>query len=168
MVEFAVVAPIGFLLLLGIAILALVEMDSVQLSNLTRDSARAGAICGSSARAAGGQLPDGSTCTYAHLQTYVSNRLKALPSGSASKPPTGSFGSNCDTTATNAIVCVWTAAHVAVSISGSNPLDACAKGDTLEVVTQYNAQLYLPLINKFFGGSTTKSLQSDATGTCEQ
>lgn len=168
MVEFAVVAPIGFLLLVGIAILALVEMDSVQLSNLTRDAARAGAICGSSQRASGGLLPDGSTCTYAHLQTYLSNRLRGLPSGSAGKPATGSFGSNCDTTATNAVVCVWTASHAMVSISGSNPLDACARGDVLEVVTQFNAQLYVPVVGRFFGGGSTKSLQADATATCEQ
>ena len=167
MVEFAVVAPLGFLLLLGIAILALVEMDSVQLSNLTRDAARAGAICGSSGRAPG-KLPDGNACSYANLTAYISNRLGALPSGSKGKPATGSFGSNCDTTATNSVVCVWTAAHTAVSITNTTPLDACAKGDILEVVTQYNAQLYLPLVSQFFNGNGTKSLQADATGTCEQ
>jgi Flp pilus assembly protein TadG len=169
MVEFAIVAPIGFLLLLGVGILGVVEMDTVQLSNLTRDSARAGAICGSASRAGGTQLPDGAACTYANLQTYISNRVRGLPSGTASKPSTSGFGSNCDTTGANAIVCVWTPSHGAVSISGSNPLDACAKGDVLEVVTQFNAELYLPLVSRVMASSgTTRSLVADASGACEQ
>lgn len=168
MVEFALVAPLGLLLVLGIAILGLVEMDSIQVTNLTRDAARGGAICGSANRAAGSLLPDGSTCSYAHLQTYITNRLKGLPSGSPSKPATGSFGSNCDKTAANSVVCVWTSSHGTVAITGSNPLDACAKGDELEVVTQYNAQLYISLLGKFFGNGSTKPLLADATATCEQ
>jgi Flp pilus assembly protein TadG len=169
MVEFAIVAPIGFLLLLGVAILGIVEMDAVQLTNLTRDSARAGAICGSSTRAGGTQLPDGTTCSYDHLQAYISNRVKGLPSGTASKPGTSGFGSNCDTTGANAIVCVWTASHGAVSISGSNPLDACAKGDVLEVITQFNAELYVPVVSSVMATTGTyRSLVADASGTCEQ
>ncbi len=169
MVEFAIVAPLGFLLFLGIIVLGLVELDQVQLTNATRDAARAAAICGSSSRAAGTQL-NGSTCSYSVLQSYVNSRESSLPSGSASKPSTTGYGSNCDTTGSTAIVCVWTATHGSVSISGSNPLDACAKGDEIEVVTQYSAQLYLPLISNVFGsnGTTSRALTADATATCEQ
>ena len=172
MVEFAIVAPLGFLLLLGIVVLGLVEMDQIGLTNATRDAARAAAICGSSSRDTGTKLPDSanSTCSYTALKAYVTARVAALPSGSASKPSTSGYGSNCDTTPTNAVICVWTASHGTVSITSSNPLDACVKGDEIEIVTQFNAQLYLPLVSNVFGssGSTSRALTADATATCEQ
>ncbi|HZS14837.1 MAG TPA: TadE family protein [Candidatus Dormibacteraeota bacterium] len=171
MVEFAIVAPLGFLLLLGIVVAGLVEMDQIGLTNATRDAARAAAICGSSSRDSSTKLPDGSTvCSYSALKSYVSTRVSSLPSGSASKPSTSGYGSNCDTTPTNAVICVWTSTHGTVSISGSNPLDACAKGDEIEIVTQFNAQLYLPLVSNFLGtgGGSSRALTADATATCEQ
>jgi Flp pilus assembly protein TadG len=167
-VEFAIVAPMAFLLLIGIVVFALLEMNEVQLSNMTREAARAAGVCGGVQRDANSQLPNGSVCSYSNLKTYVTNRLSALPSGSVSKPATGSFGSNCDKTATNAIVCVWTASHSAVAIT-SNALDACVKGDELEIITQFDQQLYVPLVSRFFGASgTTKSISADAYAECEQ
>jgi Flp pilus assembly protein TadG len=170
MVEFAIVAPLGLLLMFGIVIFGLLEMNQVALSNLTRDSVRAGGVCGSAQRATNSKLPDGNACSYANLKTYVSSRLNGLPSGSVVKPPTGSFSStNCDTTASNAIYCVWDPSHNAVAISGSNPLDACIKGDELEIVTEFNQSLYTPFVGKAFGGSgTNKTLSADAYAACEQ
>src|SRR2546425_624963 len=57
MVEFALLAPTGFLLLLGIVVVGIVVTNLVQLTNAARDGARAAAICGSVATA---QMPDGS------------------------------------------------------------------------------------------------------------
>jgi len=178
-VEFAIMGPLGFLLLLGIVILGLLEMNQVQLSNLTRDSARAGAICGGADRILSTnqpKLPNGQTCTYANFQAYVTSQLNGLTSGSVSKPATGGFSSNnCDLTASNAVYCVWqptNGTRTAVSIpTGSNPLDACRKanGDEIEVVTQFSENLYIPMLGNLVGGSgNTKSLVADAYAACEQ
>jgi hypothetical protein len=167
-VEFAIVAPLAFLLFIGIVVFALLEMNQVQLSNLTRETARAAGVCGGAHRDTNSQLPNGATCSYPNLKAYVSNRLNVLPSGAVSKPATGSFGSNCDKTVANVVVCVWTSSHGTVAIT-TNALDACVKGDEFEIITQFNQQLYVPLVGQFFGGSgTTKSISADAYAECEQ
>ena len=61
MVEFALIAPAGFLLLLSILVVGIIVTNYIQLANAARDGARVAAICGSSTTA---QMPDNSgQCT---------------------------------------------------------------------------------------------------------
>jgi Flp pilus assembly protein TadG len=50
MVEFAMAAPLGFLLLLGIAVLGIVLTHQIQLNQAVKSSARAVAVRGGAAR----------------------------------------------------------------------------------------------------------------------
>ena len=65
MVEFAFVAPLGFLLLLSIIVTAIIVTNFIQVTNIARDGARVAAICGS---VPGTPMPDGSgPCTGAAI-----------------------------------------------------------------------------------------------------
>src|SRR5579859_2490443 len=80
MVEFALLAPLGFLLLLSIIVVGIVVTNYIQLTNAARDGARVAAICGSSSTA---QMPNGTgTCTPALVAAYITGHLVALPAGS--------------------------------------------------------------------------------------
>jgi Flp pilus assembly protein TadG len=66
LVEFALVAPLGFLLILGIIVSGIVVTNYIQLTNAARDGARLAAICGSGvnlAAPATTQLPTVSVCS---------------------------------------------------------------------------------------------------------
>src|SRR5579864_5775642 len=80
MIEFALLAPLGFLLLLSIVVMGIIVTNYIQLTNEARDGARVAAICGSSATA---QMPNGAgQCTPALVASYITGHLVALPAGS--------------------------------------------------------------------------------------
>src|SRR5438128_583948 len=81
--EFTFVAPIGFLLLLGIIVVGILVTNLVQLTNGAREGARLAAICGSNTSAA---MPDGSgrACTAVNIASYITDHLVAVPAGSVS------------------------------------------------------------------------------------
>jgi len=183
MVEFAILAPLAFLLLLGLVVTGIFVTNQVALSNGVRDAARAAAVCGSIAGrpstgtnpqvpATGGQsaLP----CSWSNLQTYIAARMKTLFGGGAISAPAGKFGTNCAVTSGTATVevCVYDASGNAVVLdtSGAFPLDACAKGYSIEVSAQDAQPLYLPLVGRFLGsnGTTNRNLTADARATCEE
>jgi Flp pilus assembly protein TadG len=186
MVEFALLAPVAFLILMGLVVTGIVVTNEVALSNGVRDIARAAAVCGSIAGrppstgtdpqlpATGGQ--SALSCSWTNLQTYVSARMKTLTGGGAITAPTGSFGTNCLATSgasgiATVEVCVYDSSGNAVALdtSGAYPLDACAKGYSIEVSAQDAQPLYLPLVGRFLGsnGTTNRNLTADARATCE-
>ena len=189
MVEFALLAPFAFLLLMGIVVTGIVVTNQVALSNGVRDIARAAAVCGSIAGrppstgttpqlpATGGQ--GALNCSWTNLQSYVSARMKTLVGGGTITAPTGtgSFGSNCLPTsgasgAATVEVCVYDSSGnvVPLDTSGAYPLDACAKGFSIEVSAQDAQPLYLPLVGRLLGsnGTNNRNLTADARATCEE
>ena len=189
MVEFALLAPVAFLLLMGLVVTGIVVTNQVALSNGVRDIARAAAVCGSVAGrpvppptgtynpqlpATGGQSALG--CSWTNLQTYISARMKTLAGGTITAP-TGSCGTNCRATsgasgAATVEVCVYDSSGniVPLDTSGAYPLDACAKGFSIEVSAQDAQPLYLPLVGRLLGsnGTTNRNLTADARATCEE
>lgn len=179
MVEFALVAPIAFLILLGIVITGIAVSNQIALSNGVRDAVRAAAVCGGNIgpRDLNTQLPStngqaAQTCSWANFQTYISARLSKLAGAGTVSPPTGSFAGNTNCAAVAAAeVCLYKSDGTAVALSSSNPLDLCQKGYKIEVSSQYGQPLFIPLVGRFLGsnGSTsTRNLTADAQATCEQ
>jgi Flp pilus assembly protein TadG len=153
LVEFALVAPIGFLLLLGIIVSGIVVTNFVQLTNAARDGARIAAICGHVANA---PMPDGSgLCSDAAIQSYITNHLVAVP---LSQTPL-------------IFVCLPDdAAHNQCATLGQQGIHNCQVGRIVEVDMSYDQPLYLPLVTNLFQTKPngTRLLQASAEATCEQ
>jgi Flp pilus assembly protein TadG len=174
MVEFAIIGPITFLIVLGIIVVGLAVANQNLLSNAVRDSARAAAVCGSSLRDAQTQLPaagsqPAQTCSWANFDTYTQARLKQLAGKSALSAPTG--GTNCLALPSGAaLICLYDATDTAV-VYASNPLDSCKAGYKIDVESRYAQSLYLPAVGNSLGNNgstTTRTLTADAESTCEQ
>lgn len=178
MVEFALLAPVAFLLLLGTIVTGLVVVDQVSLSNAVRDVARAAAVCGGNGgpRDPHTQLPGSNglpaqVCSWPNLQAYARARLGSLLGGGRLSPPAGNFPANCQAAGV-VEVCLWKAdGTTGVPTGSSNPLDLCVKGDQIEISGQYAQPLYLPLVGRWLGSGgsdSTRTLSADARATCEQ
>jgi hypothetical protein len=177
MVEFAFVAPMFFLLVLGIVVVGLVAGNQNLLSNSVRDVARSAAICGGSSGPrdpltelpAVGSLP-AQSCSWAHLDTYAAARLGQIGGNSTLSAPAG--GANClALTSGAALVCLYDKGDAVKAIAGgSNPLDDCKAGYKIDISSRYLQPVYLPLLGQFIGdnGTTTRTLTADAEATCEQ
>jgi Flp pilus assembly protein TadG len=164
MVEFALIAPAGFLLLLSILVVGIVVTNYIQLANAARDGARIAAICGSSTTA---QMPDNSgTCTPVAVATYITSHLVALPAGSVQPQiyfcTLGQVQSGSCTTSAN--LCSTLASSAQTSFC------QCQHGSLLEVTMSYAQPLYIPLVGNFFQTSpnNTRLLSASAEATCEQ
>jgi Flp pilus assembly protein TadG len=154
MVEFALMAPLGLLLLLGTVIAGIFGMNYLQLSNAVRDGVRAAAVCGGSGRSSQPQLPsnqvtalpNGASCTDANLIAYVKSRFQAIPGNQASLTvtlPTGGTGDH---------------------------LSQCGYRKTVEVQASYDQPLYIPLIANLLSNNhgTTYTIRAEAEATCEE
>lgn len=155
MVEFALVAPMALVLLIGIVIVAIVVTNYVQLTNTARDGARVAAICGSNASAL---MPDGSgsTCTDSNVKSYITAHLVAVPAGSVSPQ-----------------IFVCTAQEIALGTcnSGSqSSISYCQPGSIVEIDMYYDQPLYVPIISSFLGNQPNGAmrLNASAQATCEQ
>lgn len=178
MVEFAFVAPMFFLLALGIVVVGVVAANQNLLSNGVREVARSAAICGGSSRPATTQLPaagsvSAQTCSWAHLDTYAVAQLSQIAGNSTHSAPTAPVGShNCQALPSgSALLCLYDNTDAAVSAIAVNPLDDCQVGYKIDVSSQYLQPLFLPLVGNFIGnnGSTSnRTLTADAEATCEQ
>jgi len=151
-------APVIFLLVMGIVVTAIVVTNMVQLQNTVRDAARAAAVCGGPSRPSGGDaptLPGGLSCTSLNLPAFFDNHLSAIPTGSV-KP----------------YLCVEIngASCTGVLATSENVFDQCDQGQTIEVQASYAQPLYLPLVGNIFGtgGGNTRTLSASATAVCEQ
>lgn len=149
-VEFALVGPTAFLLLVGAVVLGIVITHEIQLSQAVRDSARAAAICGSSTdQATGSTLPDGTLCTTANITAYINARVDAVS----------------PTLANQAVITVFDTKGG----SFTSP-SACAPGDTLQVSITYQQPLFVPLVGALVGNpsTNTRTISAQGEATCEQ
>ena len=150
-IEFALVGPLAFLLLLGGVVLGIVITHEIQLTAAVRDGARAAAICGSSTdQSIGATLPDGTLCTTANVTTYINSRVATVSSKLANQ----------------AVVTVYDAAGIRVGASAT----ACARGYTVEVSITYQQPLFVPFVGAVFGdpSTNTRTISAQGAATCEQ
>ena len=156
MVEFALVAPVAFLLLLGIVLTGIVVTNYIQLTNAARDGARLAAICGSGVNhpaPATTQMPDGSGfCSASNIQHYIANHLVSVP---LARLPSvyvcaASAAGNCQAT--------------------GQGINFCQPGKIVEVDMTYDQPLYLPLISNLLetNANGTRTITASAQATCEQ
>jgi Flp pilus assembly protein TadG len=166
MVEFALVAPVAFTLLLGLPVLAILVMGQIQLTNAVRDGIRAAAICGSDPQQSN-TLPDGTTaCTASganpgtNVKAYVDSRFDALQGSSD-----------------NAVIIymnIYDKTDATHTVKGTYPATMCQRGQVIEVEAQYSQPLYVPFIGRLLGGSAynqasnTRTITDKAQAVCEQ
>ena len=153
MVEFALVSPVAFLLLLGIVLLGVIVMNQIRLTNIARDDARAVGLCGSLGSGNGETLPDTPTlaCSDANVTTFLKDSFKSVDSTFAWAP-------------------TWkiTKQDGTAPSGGSNSLSDCSLGNLVVVSVTYQQQLYIPLVANFFATSgTTRALTATAEAQCE-
>ena len=146
MVEFALVAPLAFLLLMGLLVLGIVVMNLIQLTNAVRDGARAAAVCGGAGFQSGSTqtLPNGVTCSTTALNSYITSKLQSITGVTPS---------------------------VTILTSGGTDLTQCSKGVEVKVTASYPQPLYFPLVGRLLGDSGNSAVRTiSATGeaTCEQ
>jgi Flp pilus assembly protein TadG len=148
MVEFALLAPVFLLLMVGLLITGVVVLNDVELSNGVRDGARAGAICGSQLFKSGtsAELPNQRTCNTTNLVAYVQSRISTIPGITP---------------------------QISVDFSGglSNDPTTCSPGQKIKVSASYQQPLFAPLIGNFFGdagNSAVRTITAVAEATCEQ
>jgi TadE-like protein len=160
MIEFALLAPLGFLLLLSVIVMGIIVTNYIQLTNMARDGARVAAICGSSATA---QMPDGSgPCTPALVASYITGHLVALPAGSVT--PQIYFCTALD-------IQKGTCANSTNLLSSSGASFAqCQRGAIFQINMSYDQPLYFPLLSNLFQTKPngTRTLSASAQATCEQ
>lgn len=151
MAEFALIAPMGFLLLMSIVVLGVVTTNFIQVTNIARDGARMAAIC--AGEPTGGTIPDGSglSCTVTNLETYMEGHLTSIPAGSVTP---------------SIVVC--TAGTCSAPAGGILP-QQCNSGALIEVQMSYPQPLYLPMVSTFFqtNSNGTRLLQAQAEAGCE-
>ena len=154
-VEFALLAPLALVLLIGIVIAGIVAMTYVQLHNAVRDGARAAAVCGGSARDPNNDqetltpttlLPNGQQCTDANLIAYVKSRFQAIPGNQATLQvtlPTGGAGDH---------------------------MSQCQYQKSVEIHASYDQPIYIPILSNFLsnnGSGSTFTISATAEATCE-
>jgi Flp pilus assembly protein TadG len=155
MVEFALMAPLAVVLLVGTVIGGIFSMNYVQLTNAVRDGVRAAAVCGGSGRNNQSQipssqiptLPDGTACNDTNLKAFIRNRFQAIPGNQATLNvtlPTGGAGDH---------------------------MSQCQYRKTIEIKATYDQPLYMPLVSRFLsnnGSGSTYTITAQAEATCEQ
>ena len=159
--EFALVAPVAFLLLCSIIVASIVVTNFIQVTNIARDGARVAAICGSGSVTT--QMPDGSgPCSWTAISTYITQHLIAIPSGGVT--PTIHV---CTPTQVDSGTCAATS-----SCAGGQTVCQCQAGRIVEVDMSYPQPLYLPVVSNLLQspGSPNGSrlLTASAQATCEQ
>jgi len=171
LVEFALLAPIAFMLIFGLMVSAIVVTNIVQLNNAVRDGARIAAVCGSSNRnnptTVNGittVIPTSDTthqaCTDGNVRWYISQHLTAVP---VNLTPSIAV---CDSSTQNN--CVTTS-------SSGDVINTCQAYSKYVVVTASIRQnLFLPLVGQFFGADAqdkandTRLITATAEAACEQ
>ena len=152
LVEFALLAPVLFLVLLGLIIVSIVAMNQVQLNNVVRDGARVAGLCGSGKHDASvvitGNPVGQQACTTANIQTYIRGHLQALPAGSVvlNVSITAPAGGNCGT---------------------CNDLSECSVGAILSISASYEQPLFVPLVSTLFSNNSPRDSNRLMTATAQ-
>jgi Flp pilus assembly protein TadG len=148
MVEFALIAPLALVLILGLLVTGIVVLNQVELTNGVRDGARAAAVCGGAGfqdTTGSIKLPNGQACTQSNLNSYIQSRIQTIPGVTP---------------------------IVQVFVNGSpQSLDKCQKGQIVSVTASYAQPLYAPLVGVWLGdpgNSAVRTLNATAEATCEQ
>lgn len=157
MVEFALIAPIAFLLLMSIIVVGIFVTNYIQLTNVARDGARVAAICGAGNSVTAAQMPNGGgSCSDVLLQSYITNQLVTIPAGSVSPL---------------IFVCAAASAGTCSSSAIANGFEGCygQSGRIIEVDMYYDQPLYLPLVSTLFQNESNgmRRLYASAQATCE-
>ncbi len=160
MVEFALAAPLAFLLLLGLVVVGITVTHQIQLNQAVKNSARAVAICGVAAEqnpynSPAGTLPNGRSCTpgtNGNVQAYINGQLDGVASGLGGQDTVTVYDTSGSAT-------VWTSTELA---------DACSPGEIIQVSISYQQPLYLPLVGYALGNgpTDTRQLSADGEATC--
>jgi Flp pilus assembly protein TadG len=150
--EFALIAPIGFLLITTIVVVGIVVTNFIQLTNAARDGVRVAAICaGDVTSGLTPQLPDGTSCSVTSVDAYINARLTSIPSITPTIQvcPAGSSGSSCPV--------------------ASADLSGCTSGAYLEVTMSFDQPLFLPMVSSFFQTKPNgvRTLQAQAEAACQ-
>jgi Flp pilus assembly protein TadG len=169
MVEFAIVGPLAFLVLLGIVVLAVVILHEIQLTQGVRNSARAAALCGTATGSATltATLPDGTSCTGANLLSYINGQVTAVDSGLSNQASVTVY---CDGSVSGCTNGTPTGGPGMGSASALATATAtCQSGYTIEVSITYYQPLFVPLVGNAFGSGASNTRKIVATGeaTCE-
>lgn len=149
MAEFALIAPIAFLLIMSIVVVGIVITNYIQLTNAAREGVRVAAICAGEVNSGlTPQLPDGATCSVANVDSYITSRLTSIPAITPSIQ-----------------VCPANQS----CLNAASDLSGCSTGEYLEVTMSYSQPLFLPIVSSFFETSSTgsRTLQSKAEAACE-
>jgi Flp pilus assembly protein TadG len=154
MVEFALVAPIAFLFIIGILVVSVVVLHQNQLANTSRDIARAAAICGgANPNTSTTTLPGGASCTDVNVAAYAQAQLAGIDSSFTWTPT----------------VTVTTPAGVSVALN-PNKIASCVPGDEVHVAVTYSQSLYVPVVSNLFANAAggVRTLSATGVATCEQ
>lgn len=166
MVEFALIAPLFFLISIGLLVTGVVVTHQIQLTNSARDAARALAVCGSYTTP-NLTLPDATSCNQGDESTYVTNLIHQVnPSATVTSVSVVTIDSSGNVTP--------------VPPGGTNDSSLCASPQSttlqnlptryVQVQAQYSQPLFLPLIGKVLGtnGTNNRTLTATAVAECEQ
>jgi Flp pilus assembly protein TadG len=162
MVEFALVAPLAFLLIIGIVVVGIVVLHQNQLANTSREIARAAAVCGSSPPDPSGnptitKLPNGATCNDANLLSYARALLANIDS-------TNTWNPTFTVLNVSGVSCTVAGA---CAVSGSG-LASCMGGYAFHVSVTYPQPLYVPLVSNLLGSGGVRTLNATGVASCEQ
>jgi Flp pilus assembly protein TadG len=157
MVEFALVSPMFFLVLLGILVVGLVVVNQTALQNRTRDAVRGAAICGDTVSQPSpvAFLPNGTACSQTNVNNYITTTVAAGTGSSAVTATLKCFDSSGNP----------------IPSGAQGPLTSCATGDRVELSTKMQQPTFIPFVGIFFannGSTTTRTLNADASAICEQ
>lgn len=151
-VEFALVGPTAFLLLMGAVILGLVITNEIELTQAVRDGARAAAICGSTTdQGTGSTLPNGTLCTTANINAYINTYVDAVSPSLSNQ----------------AVITVVDANGASLGTS----LSECLRDyNSVQVSITYQQPLFVPLVGAVLGNASTntRTIVAQGEATCEQ
>jgi Flp pilus assembly protein TadG len=168
MVEFALIGPIAFLVLIGTVVLGIIVLHDIQLTQAVRDGARAAAICGSQTGVAStsATLPDSNLqCTSANIVGYVNARVTRVDPGLSNLATVTVYCDGSVLGCANGSVPAGGTASTTGAAAAS-----CANGYTVEVSITYQQPLYLPIVSNVFGtsGGNTRTISAKGEATCER
>ena len=159
MAEFALIAPVGFLLILSIIVVGIVITNWIQVTNVARAGARMAAICAgyplSTTTNQTDVLPSGGSttlhCNVPDLESYMASQLTAVPANSVNPTIQLCVGNQCNATPTDLP-------------------NTCQPNALIEVEMRYPQPLYLPIVSQFFASNPNtgvRQLTAHAEAECE-
>lgn len=172
MVEFALIGPLAFLVLLGIVVLAVVLLHEIQLTQGVRNSARAAALCGTAtgSTSQSATLPDGTACTGANLLSYLNGQVTAVDSGLANQASLTVYCNGSVAGCANGVTPTGGSGTGSASALASAAA-TCVSGYTVAVSVTYYQPLYVPLVGKVVGSgggpANTRKIVATGEATCE-